>query len=293
MIYKEFILRSHQGEKLRADLRYTENGTKKPVIVFLHGFKGFKDWGPFPSIRERLAAAGFISIGFNFSHNGIGEDLMNFTEPDRFAENTFSLELDELGDVIGEIIRLENIPIASDEIHSDAIALHGHSRGGSVAILGARQHRMIRAVAAWSPPCYFNRYTERQKEEWRGLGYVEVQNSRTGQTMRLNVTLLDDIEKNKERLDILTAAQMLTSQEKGLLLISGSEDLTVKAEESQKIFDSSVKQFAELQIISQTGHTFGAEHPWKEIPPAMGTALEMTIAFFEKYLVIHPVPFSE
>jgi dienelactone hydrolase len=293
MIYKEFILRSREGEKLRADLRYEPNGMKKPVIIFLHGFKGFKDWGPFSSIRERLAAEGFISIAFNFSHNGIGDDLLNFTELDRFAENTFSRELDELSDVIGEIIRLENIPIDAGEIHNDVIGLHGHSRGASVAILEAEHHRMIRAVAAWSPPSYFNRYTDRQKDEWRTQGYVEIQNARTGQTMRLLLSLLDDIEQHKERLDILAAAKVLTSQEKGLLLVSGSEDMTVKPEESQAIYDASFKEFAELHIIPNIGHTFGAEHPKKEIPPPMETVLQMTIKFFKKYLVKHPIPFPE
>ena len=293
MIHKEFILHSGEGEKLRADLRYIADGKKKPVIIFVHGFKGFKNWGPFPSVCEQIAASGFISIAFNFSHNGVGDDLMNFTELDRFAENTFSRELDELSDVIGEISALKNIPIDPDEIHTDAIGLLGHSRGGSIAILGAPHHRMVRAVAAWVPVSYFNRYTDRQKAEWRKLGYAEILNARTGQMMRLNVTLLDDIEKHKERLDILNAAKVLTSQEKALLLIAGSEDLTVKAEESKAIYDSASKQLAELHIIPKTGHTFGTEHPYKGSTPALENAVGMTVNFFQKYLVTHPIPFPE
>jgi len=127
MIYKEFILHSREGEKLRSALRYEPTGVKKPVVIFVHGFKGFKDWGPFPTVCARLAERGFVSIAFNFSHNGIGEDLMNFTELDRFAENTVSRELDELTDVIAEITTLENIPIEKNEIRNDIIGLHGHS----------------------------------------------------------------------------------------------------------------------------------------------------------------------
>jgi dienelactone hydrolase len=85
MIHKEFILHSREGEKLRGDLRYEPSGKKKPAIIFLHGFKGFKNWGPFPFVCEQIASHGFISIAFNFSHNGIGEDFLNFTELDRFA----------------------------------------------------------------------------------------------------------------------------------------------------------------------------------------------------------------
>src|SRR4051812_14796999 len=106
MIHKEFIIRSGEGEKLRADLRYEVDGKKKPVIIFLHGFKGFKNWGPYPAVCEKIASSGFVSIAFNFSHNGVGDDLMNFTELDRFAENTFSRELDELSGVINTISML-------------------------------------------------------------------------------------------------------------------------------------------------------------------------------------------
>ena len=293
MIHKEFILHSSEGEKLRADLRYIADGKKKPVIIFVHGFKGFKNWGPFPSVCEQIAENGFISIAFNFSHNGVGDDLMNFSELDRFAENTFSLELEELSDVIGEIAILKNIPIESNEIHTDAIGLHGHSRGAATAILSAQRHRMVRAVAAWAPVSYFNRYTDRQKAEWRKLGYEEILNSRTGQMMRLNAALLDDIEKHKERLDILNAANLLTSQEKVLLLIAGSEDLTAKPEESQAIYDAASKQFSELHIIPQTGHTFGSAHPYTGTTPALESAVGITVNFFQKYLVTHPIPFPE
>jgi len=293
MIHKEFIFRSSEGEKLRADLRYKENGIKKPVIIFIHGFKGFKNWGPFPYVCERMADAGFVSIAFNFSHNGVGDDLLNFTELDRFAENTFTRELGEVSDVIAQIMKLENIPIDESEILNEVIALHGHSRGAATAILSAPHHRMIRAVAAWAPVSHFNRYTERQMDEWREKGYAEMLNARTGQTMRLNVTLLDDIENHKGLLDIPALAKMMTSQEKALLMIAGSEDLTAKPEESHAIYNETTKQFSELHILSNTGHTLGAEHPFAGTTPALESAIEITINFFQKYLVTHPIPFPE
>lgn len=294
MIHTPFILYSREGEKLRADLRYEANGKKKPVVVFIHGFKGFKDWGPFPYVCEQLAINGFVSIAFNFSHNGVGDDLMEFTELGRFTENTFSRELEEISDVLGEILSLENIPIDESEIQNETIALHGHSRGAATAILAASHHRMVRAVAVWAPVSYFDRYTERQKAEWRDQRYMEMLNARTGQMMRLNVTLLDDIEKYKNStLDIIGAVQRVTSQEKPLLIAAGSEDLTARVEESEAIYAAAVKQFAELQIIPKTGHTFGTEHPFKASTPALESAIKFTVDFFQKYLVAHPIPYPE
>src|SRR6185295_15752284 len=102
MTHERFVLLSSEGQKLRCDLRYSENKDSpsfsrrgQGVVVFLHGFKGFKDWGPWPTLMEQLAEEGFITLAFNFSHNGIGDDPLNFTEFDRFARNTFTRDLAE------------------------------------------------------------------------------------------------------------------------------------------------------------------------------------------------------
>ena len=290
MFHKEIVLRSREGEKLRADLRYMSTGKPKPVILFIHGFKGFKNWGPFPHICEELTKSGFVTISMNFSHNGVGDDLMNFTELDRFAENTISRELDEIDDAIGQIVNLNNIPIESEEVHIDSLGLLGHSRGAANAILCTQHHKMIRAVVAWAPLRTFDRFTERQKSDWKSKGYLEVLNSRTGQLMRMNSTILKDFENHGEQFDILKAANKLTLQEKGLLIITGSEDMTVKPAESHEIYEASTKQFASLRIIPQTGHTFGATHPFLGNTHALDEAVACTVEFFRKYLVDHTIP---
>ena len=162
MKHERFELYSREGEILRADLRYVPSGSPKPAIVFLHGFKGFKDWGPFPTMLEELAKAGFITLGFNFSHNGIGEDLMTFTELERFARNTFTRELDETDDVLHALVLSEKVPLPAEEFDRDAIGLMGHSRGASLAILVASQSSLVRAVVGLSPVSDFNRFSERQ-----------------------------------------------------------------------------------------------------------------------------------
>jgi uncharacterized protein len=44
-----------------------------PVILFVHGFKGFKDWGAFPDACEEFARVGFAVVAFNLSLNGVGK----------------------------------------------------------------------------------------------------------------------------------------------------------------------------------------------------------------------------
>ncbi len=60
---------SSEGLPIRWDLYTPISGTSRefPVIIFLHGFKGFKDWGPFPDACEDLARSGFGVLAMNFS----------------------------------------------------------------------------------------------------------------------------------------------------------------------------------------------------------------------------------
>ncbi len=284
MIHERFHLYSREGEILRADLRYEKTGTAKPAIVFLHGFKGFKDWGPFPAMMVELARAGFITIAFNFSQNGIGDDLLNFTELDRFARNTFTRELDEVGDVVRALSELNSVPLPPEELDPNAIGLMGHSRGAAMAILAGGEDRLVRAVMALSPVSNFNRYSERQKAKWRELGYFEVLNHRTKQVMRLNVDLLEDLERNRERLDILAAAKRIAHFQKPLLLVAGEQDLTTKPEEAESIAQAAECPLTTVQLIPQTGHTFGAEHPFKGMTPALERVLELAKNCFHESL---------
>lgn len=284
MIHERFEIYSNEGEILRADLRYERTGSTKPAIVFLHGFKGFKDWGPFPAMLEEFANSGFITLACNFSHNGVGDDLLNFTELDRFARNTFTRELEETNDVLRALAELNSIPLQPEELDPNAIGLMGHSRGAAIAILAAAESRIVRAIAALSPVSDFNRYSERQKEKWRSTGYFEVLNQRTKQVMRLNVELLEDLERNLERLDILKAARKIAQLQKPLLLISGEEDLTTKPEEAAKIARAADGPFTELHLIPHTGHTFGAEHPFKGMGEPMRKLIDLTEMFFKTNL---------
>src|SRR5438034_3306816 len=72
-----------------------------PLIIFCHGFNGFKDWGGFPYMMEHLALNGYAAVSFNFSLNGVAKDRpMEFTRLDLFAQNTFSAEFNDLDAVI-------------------------------------------------------------------------------------------------------------------------------------------------------------------------------------------------
>jgi hypothetical protein len=44
---EQFTLQLGQDLFLRGDVRIIEDGQIKPILIIVHGFKGFKDWGMF------------------------------------------------------------------------------------------------------------------------------------------------------------------------------------------------------------------------------------------------------
>jgi pimeloyl-ACP methyl ester carboxylesterase len=292
IVHEQFILLSSEGEKLRANIRFIPDGRQKPVVLFLHGFKGFKDWGGFPDMLTRLAEVGFVTIAFNFSHNGISEDLQNFTELDRFAHNTPSREIDETFDVLQSIAMFQNIPIDRAEIDVDRIGLMGHSRGAGVAIIVGARSKLCRAVAALSPIATFDRYSDRMKREWRETGWVKMKNARTGQEMPVSRDLLDDLELNAEKLNVPLAASRFPSLDKPLMIVAGAVDITTPVQEAESVASSARGPLTELHVIPQTGHTFGTEHPYAGTTPAFDTAIAFAAGFFTRYLITDPVPIS-
>ncbi len=279
VVHQELILKSCEGDPIRTDIRYVSTHSPKPVVLFLHGFKGFKDWGPFPMIRDRLAKEGYFVVAFNFSHNGIGDDLYNFTELDLFAEQTISLELNEVKDVLA-IIRKGELPINQDEINTDSISILAHSRGAATAMLATSEDKNIYNLVLWAPVSSFNRFSDRQNAEWRKNGFVEQLNSRTNQWMRINSALLADLETNEEKFNIARIAKQLSVSNIPLHIIVGSEDISTPVAESQEIAEAYGEK-ATLSIIEKTGHTFGAVHPFEGTNDALEKLIKQTVTYLK------------
>lgn len=223
-------------------------------LIYVHGFKGFKDWGFIPYMADYFEKRGIFTITFNFSLNGIGEKEDEFTEIDKFAKNTFSREVFELSYLL-EKYKEGYFGKFSDK----QLTLLGHSRGGAISIFCAN-NPLVNKVVLWASIAKLDRYTERQKQQWKKDGYVEVINTRTNQVFKLNVTLLDDIEKNKD--DKLSIQKALSTLYKPILIAHGSNDLTVPMEESYQIYEMTNKNYSKHLIIDKASHTFDINHPF-------------------------------
>ncbi len=281
IIKKSIKIENKHGDFLNTDIRCPDeiNSAKKlPLVIFSHGFKGFKDWGPFPYMMEKITGEGFITVSFNFSYNGTGqkeEEQSDFTRLDLFAKNTFSRELDDLGSVIDYMFEHKD----EYEFDTNDVTLLGHSRGGGISILKTSEDHRITKLIVIASVNSFDRYSEVLKKKWKEAGFFEVLNSRTNQMMRMNYTLVEDLEKNKERLDIQKA---MTGINVPVLLIHGTQDITVDYSNAEDLYSRSNKGKTQIVLIDNTGHTFGAVHPFQGTTKALNEVITLIINFLNK-----------
>ncbi|HEV7923639.1 MAG TPA: alpha/beta fold hydrolase [Thermoanaerobaculia bacterium] len=262
-----FTIRSREGLAIRGDVDAPLS--PRALIVLVHGFKGFKDWGFFPWLAERLCDEGYAVCRFNMSRSGIGENAETFERLDLFAEDTYSGQLADLRDVVS---------YAQSEFPELPTFLLGHSRGGGVALLGARDVPRLAGVITWSAIARTDRWDEAAKRKWREDGSREEVNSRTRQVMRMSTAILEDVEMHRERLDVLAAARGL---EVPLLVIHGGRDESVPAGEGQQI--AAQGRDVSLVVIGAASHTYNAIHPLIHVPFELSLAAEIAVRFIGAY----------
>jgi pimeloyl-ACP methyl ester carboxylesterase len=260
------------GEIL-VDVRAGGRGSPRPAVVVIHGFKGFKDWGLWPALAERLARAGLSAVTFNLSGSGV-DDSGEFVYPERFGHNTFSAELQDLRRVTDALAGGE-----LGVVPPSAVGLLGHSRGGGVAVLHTVTDARIKALATWAAISTVERWPVAQRAAWRSAGLDEVKNVRTGQVLPLYPDVLDDIERNAAALDIEAAAERVAVP---WLIVHGTEDEAVALAEGERL--AAAAPGARFLAVEGAGHTFGAVHPWRGATPALERVEDTTLAFFAETL---------
>jgi dienelactone hydrolase len=258
------------------DVRSGGRATPRPAVLVLHGFKGFKDWGMFPVLAERIARAGMTAVSFNLSGSGV-DDEGDFSFPDRFGHATLSGDLRDLDTVVVALSEGGlGVPTPT------SIGIVGHSRGGGVAVLHTAYDARVRALATWSAMSTPARWSPEEIEQWRSEGALQIVNSRTGQVLPLYTDALDDIEKNgTSSLNIAAAAAQITAP---WLIVHGAEDETVPASEADALVKANRRGDSQLLRIEGTGHTFGAVHPFQGSPPELERAIDATVAWMGRHL---------
>lgn len=253
----------------------TIDHSAKAVVIFVHGYKGFKDWGCWNLVHDYFVHEGFGFVKFNMSHNGgTIQNKIDFPDPDAFGRNTYSKELYDLDVIVKETKRM-----LKDELnHTVPIFLLGHSRGGAIVLLYGAQNDSVSKIVSWAGISDIeSRFPVGEELEfWKEDGVRYVENMRTKQHLPHYYSMYEDFLQNKENLNIEKWARKIKIP---FLQIHGDMDQSVSIHEGS---DLALWTQTKLAIIKGADHTFGAYHPYrnKEIPEDMKEALELTKKFY-------------
>lgn len=271
------VLQSEGKKAIVYDAYYNSSTSPKPVVIFCHGYKGFKDWGAWNLIAKSFANSGYFFLKFNFSHNGGTVDQpIDFPDLQTFANNNYSLELEDLNRVIDFITSNNDW---TTEIDLKNISLIGHSRGGGIVLLKAEEDSRIKKVVSWASVSDFKARFQEESEsfkQWQQTGITYVENGRTKQQMPHYIQFYNDFKANENRLTIKRAVQNLQIPQ---LIIHGNKDLSVSVNEALALHKWNPK--SKLVSIEGADHVFGTNHPWtsNQLPDEMQKAVDLTIDF--------------
>ncbi len=276
MIKKDvFTLSGARGVGMLVDITYDDQFKNAPIVIFAHGFKGFKDWGTHNLVANYFAKHGFRFLKFNFSHNGTTVNSpVDFTDLNTFSENTFTIELEDLNTVIDFVCSGSSMPRVKE------VFLIGHSMGGGISIIKTAEDKRVKKLVTMASVSNFrNLWPKKAEEQWRLQGIMYFPNARTGQQMPVKSTLLDDLDRHPDRLNIQTRAAELAQP---WLLVHGDKDQTVPLSHAEELAAAQPK--AKLVVIKKGDHTLGGSHPYadKALPDTLLEFCDKTIAFFNK-----------
>jgi pimeloyl-ACP methyl ester carboxylesterase len=272
------ILTGSQQKPIAVDITYLAGDYKKPLILFAHGFKGFKDWGHFNMVANYFAESDFVFAKFNFSHNGTTlEKPLDFDDLEAFGNNNYIYELNDLDSVLNGLLTDDQI---MNEIDPEQVYLIGHSRGGAISIIKTSEDARIKKIVTWAAVAdIVTRNSQKTIDTWKSSGVVHTYNGRTKQQMPLNVQFYDTIIANKERLDVVKAAKKINVP---FLVIHGTNDEAVQLKDAYLLNEAN--EMSTLFIVEDANHTFGSKHPWEDfhLPEDAKLVVDRTIRFFRE-----------
>ena len=258
-IIKNIIVEGKHQKPIVTDVFFEEINQPKSIVIFCHGYKGFKDWGAWNLMAESFANAGFFFVKFNFSHNGgTVEQPIDFPDLEAFGNNNYTKELDDLESIIEWISSNTDY---QNEIDIENISVIGHSRAGGIVTIKSQENNRIKKVISLAGVCDFEKRTATSGdlEQWKKDGVKYVINGRTKQNMPHFYQFYKDFKQNENRLNIQRAVANL---EIPYLIIHGDNDTSVFIEEAKKLHSWNSK--SQLEIIENANHVFNVSHPWEK-----------------------------
>lgn len=266
---KNAIYKGAEGRESVYDLN-VPNEWNNTLIVFLHGYMGYKDWGCWNLVSDYFTDKGYGFLKYNVSHNGgTVDNPIDFPDLEAFSKNSYINEVYDFQAIL-HVIEAQ-FPDLPD------LYLIGHSRGGGIALLYS-DHGYIKKMATWAAiSSVDNRFPVNEEfDAWREDGLYFRKNTRTNQQMPHHFSQFESYEKFKGRLNIMGYCQNSTTP---TLVIHGDQDSSVDISEGK---DIARWLGTKLNIINDEQHTFGSSQPWPHefLPTGLEKVCAETAHFF-------------
>ncbi|MDH5366938.1 MAG: prolyl oligopeptidase family serine peptidase [Cyclobacteriaceae bacterium] len=273
---ENIVLKGKHDKPIVIDYRYSQTESKTPLVLFIHGFQGFKDWSYFNLMSDYYVKNGFTFVKMNFSHNGTTpEHPTEFVDLEAFGNNNFTKELDDIETVL-DFLCSEKFELY-DKVDFNSLFIKGHSRGAGVALLKANEDARIKGAIALASINNIRDISPKEPvEQWEKDGVLFFYNPSTDQNMPMYYQLEADILNNENRFNIANAVKRLN---KPLLIIHGTDDELFPVSMAYDMH--TWKPDAQLVIIEGANHVFGGVNPYisDEMPKHALQAINDSIEF--------------
>ena len=246
---------------IHADIHVPEHPPVGTVLV-AHGFMGYKDYGMLPRIGRKIAESGWAAVAFNFAHSGMSRDTDTFTRPDLFAESTWNRQVEDL-EFMQDAIRDGRLPGTDPE---GSLVLLGHSRGGTAVLLaagrasiGESSARIPDGIVTLAAPAGTNRSTDEMHKAFMEHGHITVKSNRTGQSLKINRSFIDEIAEDKAGHDPVRCSALIGCP---MLLAHGEDDPTISLSDLDRLAGASENNPGlQKLVISGGDHVLNVPNP--------------------------------
>ncbi|MFZ1721977.1 MAG: alpha/beta fold hydrolase [Microgenomates group bacterium] len=213
----KIIIKNNRNLLLSAVVERPQKNGVFPAIMFLHGFKGYKEEATYTDLAKRFLEHDVASIRFDAS--GFGDSEGALEDDYRFSN------------YIEDTEAVYKWLCAQDFVDSNKIGVIGQSMGGAQTILFASNHPELKIVCAISPPDRIGTVDAlgRVREHWKSQGFIEEISSRYGKKIKIPYAYLEDAEQY----DFTTLAKKIVCP---LVVVLGEKDATVLPEQSDAVF---------------------------------------------------------
>ena len=238
---------NRSGQKIYCIVDYNNNlKGRLPVVLIVHGFKGFSTERHIGAISDSLVDAGFITLRPDLTKNP-GRSYLPF------SDMTYGQELLDLEDVFDYFAKLPQVDRAK-------IGITGHSLGGLLAAEMAAKHQSIKSLVMLSAVYDFGFVAKRifkkpfsqVKKDFEEKGVSVVWSQSLNRDLKINKSFYEDVV-------FRTASKFAENITCPTLVISSGSDESVSYSHADRYLRTIGSKVKKMEVIPGADHIYSGQ----------------------------------